>query len=224
VYAPTATGMGERSHLLGPKISLETHIQDVVGVLEWEDLSDVILVGHSYGGMLIAGAAEKAPHRIAHLVYLDALVPIKGDCVLDLLDPGVAASFRTLISAEGEGWFIPAMPTARAYGITDPDDVAWVNSKLTAQPAATFQDAIGSTRVAWNTPGTFVECLQSTRDSVPLSHQRARDRADRDENFEYVTLDSGHDAMITHPEELTTVLLGCVAKSLPTSRAVTGKR
>src|SRR5713101_4428932 len=81
VFAPTLTGLGERAHLAAPDIGLETHIQDVLGVLTYEDLSNVVLVGHSYGGMVITGVAERAPERLAHLVYFDAFVPTDGQAL-----------------------------------------------------------------------------------------------------------------------------------------------
>src|SRR6185437_12915683 len=84
VYSPTLTGLGERRHLLGPKVDLETHIADVVGVLEFEDLHDVILVGHSYGGMVITGVADRALERIKELVYLDAAHPRNGESLADV--------------------------------------------------------------------------------------------------------------------------------------------
>src|SRR5262245_30690572 len=87
VFAPTLTGLGERKHLASPEVGLDTHVQDIVGVLESEELDEVILVGHSYGGMVIAGVAERVPERLAQLVYLDAFVPEDGQSTLDLLPP-----------------------------------------------------------------------------------------------------------------------------------------
>src|SRR5215211_1043953 len=87
VFAPTLTGLGERSHLAHPDVGLTTHIQDIVNLLEYEDLNDVVLVGHSYSGMVITGVAEQVPGRLAHLVYLDAFVPENGQALVDLLPP-----------------------------------------------------------------------------------------------------------------------------------------
>src|SRR6185312_289139 len=89
VFTPTLTGLGERQHLMSPEVGLDTHIKDVLGVLEYEDLHDVILVGHSYAGMVIAGVAEKAAERIAHLVYLDAFVPADGKSLADYQPPEI---------------------------------------------------------------------------------------------------------------------------------------
>src|SRR5437868_3067875 len=103
VFAPSLTGLGERKHLLDPAIGLDTHVQDVSNLLEFEDLGDVILVGHSYGGMVITGACELASHRIGHLVYVDALMPRDGESNLDILDPEVSQIIRQLAV---EGWCV----------------------------------------------------------------------------------------------------------------------
>jgi pimeloyl-ACP methyl ester carboxylesterase len=94
VFTPSLTGLGERRHLAGPDIDLETHITDVVSLLEMEDLHDVMLVGHSYGGMVVTGAADRVPQRIKRLVYLDAFVPENGKCLLDYVVPERAARMR----------------------------------------------------------------------------------------------------------------------------------
>src|SRR5262249_14497470 len=106
VFTPTLTGLGERSHLLSPEVSLHTHIQDVVAVVEYEDLREVMLVGHSYGGMVITGVAERVPARLSQLVYLDAFVPEHGQALLDLHSPDERARFQELARTQGEGWRI----------------------------------------------------------------------------------------------------------------------
>src|SRR4029450_13175141 len=107
VFTPTLTGLGERAHLANPDIDLATHIQDVVSVLEFEDLKRVVLVGHSYGGMVITGVAERTAERLNHLVYLDAFVPRDGQSVADLVSPELAASFEEGVRLSGDGWRIP---------------------------------------------------------------------------------------------------------------------
>src|SRR5689334_15631432 len=95
VFTPTLTGLGERVHLLTRDVGLDTHAQDVIGVLEYEDLRDVVLVGHSYGGMVITAVAERAAERLAHLVYLDAFVPRDGQSQMDLLGPSSSRCFKS---------------------------------------------------------------------------------------------------------------------------------
>ena len=127
-YTPTLTGLGERAHLLSRDIDLDTHITDIVNVLAYEELTDVVLVGHSYGGMVIAGVADRVPERVAHLVYLDAFVPRDGQAVHDIFSPEFAAHLQALALAEGDGWRIPAPPAA-SYGVTAAADLAWVAAK-----------------------------------------------------------------------------------------------
>jgi pimeloyl-ACP methyl ester carboxylesterase len=108
VYTPTLTGLGERVHLARPDVDLETHIADIMNVLEFEELPAVTLVGHSYGGMVITGVADRLPGRVSKLIYLDALVPEDGEAVVDLVGPHVRADTERQVQAEGEGWLIPA--------------------------------------------------------------------------------------------------------------------
>ena len=107
VHAPTLTGLGERAHLADPDISLATHIEDVVNVLEFEDLRRVILVGNSSGGMVITGVADRVPERLAQVVYLDAFVPEDGQSLVDLLSADHRQAMEALVKAEGQGWMLP---------------------------------------------------------------------------------------------------------------------
>jgi pimeloyl-ACP methyl ester carboxylesterase len=110
VYRPTLTGSGERVHLVSREVDLETHILDIVNMLRYEDLPDVRLVGISYSGMVITGVAERVPERIAHLIYLDALVPQDGESTMDVLGPEMAAGFAQAAQAYGDGWRVPHDP------------------------------------------------------------------------------------------------------------------
>jgi pimeloyl-ACP methyl ester carboxylesterase len=107
VYTPTLTGLGECAHLLSPEFDLDTHIQDVVNVMEYEGLSEVILVGHSYGGMVITGVAERIPQRLAHLVYLDAYVPEDGESAMDLYGAAFVDAVIEWVQTQGDGWRYP---------------------------------------------------------------------------------------------------------------------
>ena len=122
IWTPSYTGLGERAHLANPAIDLDTHIEDVVGVLEMEDLNDVVLVGHSYGGMVATGVADRARARIAQLVYLDAFVPRDGQSVLDLQPPEARNRMRDLVQTKGDGWRIPPNPMPPD---TPEAEVAW---------------------------------------------------------------------------------------------------
>ncbi len=110
VFTTTLTGSGERAHLATPEVGLDTHIQDVVNVLAYEKLNSIILVGHSYGGMVISGVAEKVPERIKQLVYLDAVVPEDGQSCVDIFGPEAMAYFEHIAKEHGDGWRLPHNP------------------------------------------------------------------------------------------------------------------
>jgi pimeloyl-ACP methyl ester carboxylesterase len=136
LITPTYTGLGERSHLARPDIDLDTHITDICQVLEFEDLKSIILIGHSYGGMIATGVADCARARIAKLVYLDAFAPRDGESVFDLLPPESAAQRRP--AAGGDNWRIPPGPMPPD---TPEADRAWCDPRRTPQPLKTFQPA-----------------------------------------------------------------------------------
>ena len=127
VFTPTLTGSGERVHLASPEIDLETHILDIVNVLRYEDLHDVVLVGSSGGGMVITGVAERVPDRIGHLIYLDAFVPQDGQSIGDMLGPEVMAGFEQTAQSIGDGWRVP-------LGVPDLDRRTDVMLKMVKQP------------------------------------------------------------------------------------------
>lgn len=212
VYAPTLTGLGERLHLAHAGIDLETHIRDVAGVLEYEDLHGVVLVGHSYGAMVITGVADRLPGRIAHLVYLDGAMASAGQTVLDFFPPEGRAARSAQVNAEGEGWRLPPPTDLAIWGITAEDDTAWVRSKLVPQPFQTFTQPLRLTHAAgFGGPKTFIACI----DAPPA---RWRDdmiaRARTGDDWSYRELAAGHDPMITLPRELA-ALLQEIAHSLP---------
>src|SRR5262245_23331662 len=139
VFTPTLTGVGERSHLLSPDVNLETHIADVVNLIQWEELSEVVLCGHSYGGCVISGVVDRVPDRIAALVYLDAFVLKNGQCLLDTLPPAQKDQQLDAPSRDGEAWKVPPIP-AEVFNV-NAGDREWVNRQCTVQPLATFQQA-----------------------------------------------------------------------------------
>jgi pimeloyl-ACP methyl ester carboxylesterase len=207
VYTPTLTGLGERAHLLAPDIGLQTHIDDVVGVFEFEDLHDAVLVAHSYGGMPVTGAMERVADRVHRIVFVDAHMPRAGESVFDLIGPERAERMMAMAAADGEGWFIPTSD-ASWWGLTDPEQIAWVNSKTTPQPLKTYTDRIGATERAWAHPGTVIECNPSRLPELDLGRQRAR--AERDAHFHHRDLDACHEPMITDPDGLTRLLIEAI--------------
>jgi pimeloyl-ACP methyl ester carboxylesterase len=205
VYTPTLTGLGERAHLAHPGIDLATHIQDVVAVVEYEDLREAVLVGHSYAGLVITGVADRLPDRLAHLVYLDAMVPRDGEAGLDLFTREEQADRRARVAAEGGGWRLLPPADPAVLGVTAPDDVAWVRPRLTAHPFPTFTQPIRLTNPALAAvPKTFIHCTEA-----PPTHWRAvsLERVRSEPGWRTYELATGHDAMVTRPRELADLLL-----------------
>jgi pimeloyl-ACP methyl ester carboxylesterase len=210
VYTPTLTGLGERRHLLHPEIGLDTHIDDIVGVLEFEDLRDTVLVAHSYGGMPVAGAMERIAYRVRCVVWLDAHMPKAGESVFDLIGPERAERMTAMAAADGEGWFVPTSD-ASWWGLSGPDQIAWVNSKITPQPIKTYTDKIGPTDRAWSHPGTVITCNPSRLPERERERQLAR--AESDAHFHHRVIDACHEPMITHPDELTRLLAEAIVNT-----------
>ncbi len=204
VYAPTMTGLGERSHLLNAGIDLDTHIGDIVAVLDYEDLGDVILVGHSYGGMVITGVADRAANRIGRLVYLDAANPVQGQSLVDVAGPIIEATrpFGEVVDGV-ELVLLPAPGAAAFYGVVDPDDIAWVDARLTGHPWRCFEQPLELTDEAalWAIPQYHVVCTSTlaTRDHGLMERARAAGRL--------WAIDTGHDLMITQPRQVADALL-----------------
>src|SRR5215469_9364740 len=209
VYAPTLTGLAERASELSPEVGLDTHIQDIVGVLVGKDLHGVVLVGHSYGGMVITGAVDQAPERIAHLVYLDTFVPRDGESVADV-SPMVIRLLRLQAQIQDDGWKIPPRGT---YGVTNEPDRSWVRSKLTPQPFKTLLDRLHlkNPAIVSTKPRTHIDCTGSGVVFLLMRHLLApRALPPREAGWRLRQLPTGHDAMITMPRELADVLLEVV--------------
>lgn len=186
VYTPTLTGVGERNHLARPDVDLETHIQDVINVLEFEDLEKVVLVGHSYGGMVITGVASRVPERISKLVYFDAVVPDSGQSFFD------AIGFNEPLPPEL--WYFPSFP-AEAFGLARPADLEYVRTHITPQPIGTFR---GKLTFDWAPLASikkyYVHCLQPWFAFQPFLAFKAKAAAS---GWGYYEIDTGHDAMVS---------------------------
>src|SRR3546814_2902984 len=141
VYTPTQTGLSERSQLLSREITIDTFVQDLVNMLEWEDLHDVILVGHSFAGVAITGAADRVPGRIRHLVYLDSLIIQNDQKPFDMVPPEAAAARRKLAQDSSGGLSIPVPPPA-AFNVSDAANAAWLQAKCTPHPLSTWESPL----------------------------------------------------------------------------------
>jgi len=203
VHTPTLTGLGEGAAPPTPTVDLDTHVSDVLELLASEDLTEVALVGHSYGGMVITAVADRAAGRLAHLVYLDAFVPQDGQCVLDLVTPEVAALSREQARTVGDGWLVPALPL-EFWGVTDAADVEWATPLMRPQPLGTLEQPLGlSGGGAASLPRTYIGT------DHPML-QRFAERARAEGGWRSRHLATGHDAMITKPREVAAMLLEIV--------------
>jgi pimeloyl-ACP methyl ester carboxylesterase len=204
VYRPTLTGLGANSHLLDElgRISLDTHVKDVTNMLFYEDLSEVVLVGHSYGGMVITGVADKEPRRLTQLVYLDAYLPLEGESEVDLWPPDQKDKYRADL-ASGIKVRPPLAPSM--FGITDAKMSKWVEERLTPHPYSTYEDppqASGNPESA-SIPRVYIHCTVGHFSSwmEPFAARARRLK------WTVHTVAAGHDVMITHPNELAEMLL-----------------
>ena len=205
LITPTYTGLGEREHLANPSIDLETHIQDLLGVIKFERLEELVLIGHSYGGMVATGVADRVPERISRLIYLDAFVPQDGQAMIDLLSTEAAARLREAVQ-NGDGWRLASNPVPPD---TSPEDRTWLEALRLPQPVKTFQTPLrlrnGDTRI----PRTYVYC---TRVSAADPFRPFAERAKR-EQWDYHELDSSHSAHVTAPEALLALLSSIVSRA-----------
>jgi len=198
VFTPSLTGLGDRRHLARPDIDLETHIADVVSLLEMEDLSDVILVGHSYGGMVVTGAADRVPARIARLVYLDAFVPEDGKCLLDYVVPERAARMR----AEGEKAGSVAPPPLSLWGVTEQKHIDFIKPREARHPFGTMVQKIKLEGNTDHLAKTFIYCSSPATGSFDQFAAKYRDAP----SWKFYELATGHDAMILMPERTAELL------------------
>lgn len=211
VYTPTLTGLGDRAHLARPEIDLSIHIEDVANLLKYEDLTGVILVGNSSGGMVITGVADQAPERIAHIVYLDAFVPQDGQSMLDLIPPDRRPPMEALVRNEGQGWLLPrfAPPpwekfVPEAWRITDEADLRWVVPRLRPTPFGHFKEPVHrKNAAAEKLPRTYIRCVQWPNAVFDRHAEAARQTP----GWRYRELATSHIPYITHPNQLADLLI-----------------
>lgn len=197
-FAVTLTGVGEREHLMSSSIRLATHIDDVVSVIETEELARFVLVGHSYGGLLITAVADRYAERITGLVYLDAIVPRSGESWSSSHDESARQARRADIARHGA---IPPAPSS-AYGLTG-EDAAWVDRRQRPHPGGVYEDVLqfDEARVA-SLPRTFVDCTSPALPTIEKSRHRVRSEP----GWQVITIATGHDPMISAPAQLLEIL------------------
>lgn len=204
-YAPSYTGLGERAHLARPDIDLTTHIQDVLAVLEIEDLNDVVLLGHSYGGMVATGVADKARSRIARVIYIDAFTPRDGQSLFDLLGAKGEANMRAGAAKDGDGWKLPINPMPAD---TVPEDVAWASPRRRLQPVKTFEQRIKLESKEPPPPRHYIYAKKSGPGDV---FRQFGERAKTEPGWKYYEIDASHNPHITCPDVLMKLLTDIMA-------------
>ncbi len=200
VFTPTLTGLGERSHLMSKEIRLATHVADVVNHMKWEGVADVVLCGHSYGGMVVSGVAEQMAGKISSIVFLDAFVPDNGEALSDLTG---AATLDLLRAAQAKGDIgIPAR-TAASFNV-NAKDRAWVDALCVPQPINTFLDKMtlsgARERIARK---SYIRALNNANPGF----DKAMARAKADPSWRTYDVACGHDVMVDMPERLAEILL-----------------
>lgn len=198
LFTPTHTGLGERGHLAAPGIDLETHIADVLGVLEFEDLRNVMLIGHSYGGMVATGVADRARERIAKLVYLDAFAPRDGESLFDLT-PDQGKHVREAARSTGDGWRMPPNPMPPDTPETDKD---WAMPRRLPQPIKTFEQKLRLQNGESTLPRHYIYCRRCPPGDI---FRQFYERAKR-EGWGAHEIEASHNPHITAPETLAALL------------------
>jgi pimeloyl-ACP methyl ester carboxylesterase len=217
VHTPTLTGLGDRSHLAHPGIVLQTHVDDLVNTLTYQDLRAVILVGTSSSGAVITGVADRVPDRISQLIYVDAFVPGDGQALWDLIPPQRRPAMQTLVQTEGFGWLLPRLAeppweqlAREAWQVTDEADLTWMLPRLRPTPFGFFTSPVRLVNpAAERLPSTYVRC----RRWANASFDRYAEFADQDPRWHLYHLDSGHLPYITRPHQLAPILLQSAASS-----------
>ncbi|MCP4618857.1 MAG: alpha/beta hydrolase [Bradyrhizobium sp.] len=197
LVTPTYTGLGERAHLAHPGIDLDAHIADMLNVIKYEDLRDFVLIGHSYGGMVATGVADRARDKVRQLIYIDAFVPGDGQSLLDLNEPARA---RMQDAAKGgDGWRVPPNPTPPD---TSPDDVAWLSERRVNTPIKCFEQGLRLS-APLTLPRSYIYATRITPADTfgPFAKMAKADPA-----WRYYEIDASHSPNVTAPEALMALL------------------
>ena len=198
VYPITLTGLGERAHLAKTDTGLETHVRDVVNIMEWEELREAVVVGHSYAGMDAAGVAGRMPGRVKHVVILDGFLPADGQSLADIKGAEFLDRCRDRAERGGCPWLVPP-PKDATFDLKEPQDIAWLRAKLTPHPLRSFTEPVRIEHpLAEGDFGrTFLQCWLPGQ-----PHWKAPQ-----DSFRRVEIEAGHDAMIDAPELMARTLL-----------------
>ncbi|MDP2164294.1 MAG: alpha/beta hydrolase [Hydrogenophaga sp.] len=210
-HAVTLTGVGERAHLLSPAVGIETHVQDVVGLIEAEELAQVVLVGHSYAGNLITCVADRLqrsrPGLLRHLVYLDASVPHPGNSWSTPHTPETVA--KRVAEAQDSGGLSFPPPDASVFCLSGADR-DWVNRRQTPQPFRLYQETLHfDPDLVWSIPHSFIDCTDPPLATIDAARRRVRSEP----GWGVYEMATGHDPMVSAPEALSKLLLDIHARA-----------
>jgi pimeloyl-ACP methyl ester carboxylesterase len=208
VFTPTFTGLSDQAHMLTRAVNLSTHVEDIVRLLDAEDLSGVVLVGHSYAGVVLSVVAQQQSARLASRIYVDALVPRDGERVLDLFPDSVVRDYLNTVAQVGDGWLLPPL-SPQMLGVREAEDVAWLERRLTPQPWATYLERVSLDKSVERVPGAYIECTES-RGLFRPHRERARELG-----WSLYELATGHEVMVSAPEELGELLAGIATAPAP---------
>jgi pimeloyl-ACP methyl ester carboxylesterase len=199
LVTPTYTGLGERAHLAHPAIDLETHIADMLNVIKYEDLRDFVLIGHSYGGMVATGVADRARDKVKHLIYIDAFVPADGQSLLDFLPASEQRRMREGAQS-GDGWRVPPNPTPAD---TPPEDVAWLNERRVHTPLKCFEAKLKLEKGPLTMPRSYI---YATRFPPLNVFGQFAEMTKNDPAWRYDEIDASHSPNVTAPAALMAML------------------
>jgi pimeloyl-ACP methyl ester carboxylesterase len=203
VFAPTMTGLGERAHLLTRDVGIATFFDDVCGLIVAEELSDIVLVGHSFGGAVISGVADRMPGRIRLLVYLDAVVPESGRSAISLL-PAETQAVRIRTAQESSGGLSIPVPQGNVFDLPLGPDRDWVARRITPHPLAAYTDPIHLNGPVGNgRPRAYIRCTDPVYPAVVPSYDTVKNQP----GWTLIDLATGHDAMVSAPGPLADLLL-----------------
>jgi pimeloyl-ACP methyl ester carboxylesterase len=210
VYTPTLTGLGERAHLATPQVDLSTHVDDVLNVMIFEDLDEVILVGSSSAGAVVTAVADRTPDLLSRVIYLDAFVPADGQSLVDLIPPERRPAMERLVAEEGDGWLLPRFAPPpweqflpAAWQVTDPADLRWAIERLRPTPFGHFTEPVRLSRGEAESPRrTYVRCRQWPNPSYDSYAAEARSSP----AWDHYELATPHLPYLTHPHELGALL------------------
>lgn len=200
VFTPTLTGVADRSHLASPQVNLETHIADVVNLVRWENLDDIVLCGHSYAGCVVTGVADRITEKLRALVYLDAFVLESGQSLHSAVPPEVRDAQVEAARDAGDGWQVPPIPAA-FFNVNEADR-AWVDAQCTPQSLATFQQTLTLHNTLPPDKVTHVLATDYENSPFPPFHDLAKRKG-----WSTTTVHSGHDVPLDRPEDVVQILL-----------------